>query len=33
MNQNNIAEILSQHPVVPVVTINNEAEIPSIVAT
>lgn len=33
MNQNNIAEVLSQHPVIPVVTINNEAEIPAIVST
>ena len=33
MNQNNIAEVLSNHPVIPVVTINNEAEIPAIVAT
>lgn len=32
MNQNNIAEVLSQHPIIPVVTINNEAEIPAIVA-
>jgi 2-dehydro-3-deoxyphosphogluconate aldolase/(4S)-4-hydroxy-2-oxoglutarate aldolase len=33
MNQNNIAEVLSKHPVIPVVTINSEAEIPAIVAT
>lgn len=32
MTQNNIAAVLSQHPVIPVVTINNEGEIPGIAA-
>lgn len=33
MNQNNIEAILANHKIVPVVTINNEAEIEGIIAT